>query len=426
MISREPEIVGHNDDPGSSPAARAATVLVTDASRGSAIAILRSLSRKGHRVIAADSDPRSAGFRSRWVQKHLLYPDPLRAPQMYVAALLEAVERLQVGLVIPVTDEAILPLSAAREQFRGVCRLAIPDAKALDKTIDKAQTLELAAELGVPVPRTRRVESSADGLCCAGELGWPVVLKPQTSRVWRPDTGFSCLRVAYAGSLEQLRQQLDALTKYCPVLLQEYVSGTGYGVELLVNRGVPLAGFQHRRMREVPLEGGVSSCRESVPPDPQLVDYARRLLDALEWTGLAMVEFKVGPKGPVLMEINGRVWGSLPLAVHSGMDFPAKLADLYLADQAEMPAIPDFSYVVGVRSRNVPLELAWIAHVLLGRRSAARLPIPPRRQALSALISLLNPSNRFDVASFRDPWPAMAAIRQVFVKAARKLRGTTR
>ena len=63
------------------------------------------------------------------------------------------------------------------------------------------------------------------------------------------------------------------------------------------------------------MTGGASSYRESVALDARLLEDSVRLLQALRWTGLAMVEFKVGADGYHLMEINGRVWGSLPLAV---------------------------------------------------------------------------------------------------------------
>ena len=42
-------------------------VLVTDAGRGCSIATIRSLGRAGYKVIAGDADPRSIGFRSRFV-----------------------------------------------------------------------------------------------------------------------------------------------------------------------------------------------------------------------------------------------------------------------------------------------------------------------------------------------------------------------
>jgi predicted ATP-grasp superfamily ATP-dependent carboligase len=153
-------------------------------------------------------------------------------------------------------------------------------------------------------------------------LGWPLVLKPQSSRLYHQNAGIDSFTVAYADGPERLAEQMAPFEGRCPVLLQEYCAGAGDGVELLLHEGRPLAAFQHRRLREVPITGGASAFRESVPLDPLLLDYSTRLLRELRWTGLAMVEFKSSVGGPRLMEINGRVWGSLPLAVRSGMDFP--------------------------------------------------------------------------------------------------------
>ena len=80
------------------------TVLVTDAGRGSAIAIIRSLGRKGWRVIAADFDPRSLGFRSRYTSRGLVYPAPEASPEACISTLLKAVHDWKVDLLIPVTE----------------------------------------------------------------------------------------------------------------------------------------------------------------------------------------------------------------------------------------------------------------------------------------------------------------------------------
>jgi hypothetical protein len=75
------------------------TVLVTDSGRGSALAVIRSLGSKGWRVVAADSDPRSPAFASRFCAKHLIYPDPLSAPEEAARCLYEAV--LREGVKLP-------------------------------------------------------------------------------------------------------------------------------------------------------------------------------------------------------------------------------------------------------------------------------------------------------------------------------------
>ncbi|MFQ5857929.1 MAG: ATP-grasp domain-containing protein, partial [Anaerolineae bacterium] len=401
------------------------TILVTDAHRGSAISIIRSLGRKGWHVITADSDPRSPGFRSRYSREHLLYPPPETAPCEFVVTLLKAARDRGVDLIIPVTDEVILPLSEARAQFEGICELALPEPAALEVVTNKRQTFELAERLNVPVPRTylvHTVQEAADKAQC---LGWPVVLKPQKSRLYREQARIEAFKVCYAENLSELAEQMRRFEGRCPVLLQEYCQGTGYGVELLMHCGRPLAAFQHRRLREIPVTGGVSAFRESVPLDPVLYRYSVQMLEALSWTGLAMVEFKVGGDGPKLMEINGRVWGSLPLAVHSGMDFPSHLAELHLYGPPNGNRALDSHYTIGVRARNLELDLKWIASVMLGRRHYPFLPMPGRQRGVTALLELLNPRYRFDILSLEDPQPGLAVIPNIIRKFGSKVREAT-
>ena len=273
-------------------------VLVTDSDRGSAIAIIRSLGRKGYRLVAADSDAHSLGFRSKFAHENVTYPAPEIHPDEFCEFMLKTVESLGVDLVIPVTDLAIQPLTRTREQFVGKAELAIPENKLLDYVTDKDKTVELAKRLGVPVPLTHTVSTAAEALEKAEELGWPVVLKPQTSRVLHEGEKIEKFSVTYAGGPADLEAQMKALEGRCSVLLQRYLKGTGHGVELLMRKGEPIAAFQHKRLREVPVTGGPSCYREAVRLHEDLYDYSVRLLGELGWTGLAMVEFKVGEALP--------------------------------------------------------------------------------------------------------------------------------
>jgi predicted ATP-grasp superfamily ATP-dependent carboligase len=398
-------------------------VLVTDAGRGSAIAIIRSLGRSGLQVIAADADPRSPGFRSRYASGSLVYPDPSVAADEVVETLRAAAVERGIDLIVPVSDDVGLPLSAARDRFEGVCALALPEPEALAVATDKHATLQLARHLGVPVPSTALAHTAEEALRAAQRMDWPVVVKPVASRVYR-EGAVDSFEVVYANSPEALGAHMRRLEGRCGALLQEYVAGEGHGVELLADRGKPLAVFQHRRLHEVPITGGASSLRESVPVDPTLYAHAVKLIGALQWTGLAMVEFRVGPKGPALMEINGRVWGSLPLAVKCGVDFPLALAALYLPDapSANGATYGHQSPALGVRSRNIALELVWIASVLRKRRRYDYLSAPRRREAVRAALRLPLPADGYDVLSLEDPMPGLAGIGKVTSRLARKVR----
>ncbi|MGZ6708642.1 MAG: carboxylate--amine ligase [Solirubrobacteraceae bacterium] len=400
----------------------AARVVVTDAGRGSAIAVMRSLGRRGVHVVAADHDPRSPGFRSRYVARRLLYPDPLSSPGAVVDLLHAEAAAGRIDLVVPVSDEVLLPLARQRERFAGLCALAIPDDRALAQVVDKAATLELARRVGVPVPRTAIVHSAAAAAAAAPELGWPVVLKPAVSRMLH-DGAVDRFEVTYADTPAALAEAMAPLEGRCPVLLQEHVPGEGHGVELLLDHGRTLIAFQHRRLHEVPITGGASALREGVPVEPEMLDHAQRLLGALDWTGLAMVEFRVGASGPVLMEVNGRIWGSLPLAVRSGADFPLGLAQLYLGSRLNGAAGGPASVPApGVRSRNLSLELVWIASVLGSRRRYPYLDAPRRRDGLTAALRLALPGDGFDVLSRDDPAPGISDAARAVGHLLRKVR----
>ena len=398
-----------------------ARILVTDSHLGSAVAVIRSLARRGHHVLAASPEPYSPGSYSRYAAETLRYPSPSEHATATAAALIDIVRDRAVDLLIPVTDEVILPIREVHERFADHCIVACAPDPGFTLARDKVATLKLGASIGIPTPRMVVAADAAAARDLAGTLRWPVVVKPQVSREAKKDGSIATLRVAYADDIEDLERRIAALEGLCPAVVQEYCAGTPIGVELLMHEGRPLAAFQHRRLREVPITGGASSLRESMPLDPGLLRQAVRLLEALEWTGLAMVEFKVGPDGPRLMEINGRIWGSLPLAVRAGMDFPARLADMHLSGPPPAGTPMATSYEVGVRSRNLELDVLWVASVLRRTRRYPFLPAPRRRDALLASLGWFSPADGYDILALRDPWPGFAEFARIAKKLPRKV-----
>jgi predicted ATP-grasp superfamily ATP-dependent carboligase len=401
-------------------------VLVTDAARGSAISVIRSLGRRGIEVVAADSNVRSPGFFSRYTSARVIHSDLKSDTGGAIRDLARAAREHRIDLLIPVSEDSVALLSEEREAFQGDVKLALPDRDGLQVTRDKLGTLDLATRLGIPVPRTALVESASEAVRSADSLGWPIVLKPQVSRALREEGRLDAFQVTYATDTRSLIERMRRFEHRCPVLLQEYHQGEGHGVGLLMRSGRPVLAFQHRRLREVPTTGGSSSFRESVRLDPALYDYSLRLLGALDWTGVAMVEFKLTPDGPQLMEINGRIWGSLPLAVKSGVDFPAHLADLYLGNGGDSTTAPITSYSVGVRSRDFNLELVWIAKVLFAKRQYPFLENPRRLQALPVALRLLDPRDGFDAFDVEDVRPGLAEIAHIAATIPTRLAARSR
>ncbi len=214
------------------------------------------------------------------------------------------------------------------------------------------------------------------------------------------------LSVSYVAAGAPLREAVAALADAAfPVLVQQRVVGPGAGVFLLRWDGRTCAAFAHRRIREKPPSGGVSVLRESIALSPELQAGAEAILDRLDWRGVAMVEFKIDAesKRPYIMEINGRFWGSLQLAIDAGVDFPRLLVDAALGS----PPRKSPSYRPGVRSRWL---MGDVDHLLMRvRRSADALDLPPgapgRIRTVAGFMTAFLPPNRSEILRLSDPAP---------------------
>jgi predicted ATP-grasp superfamily ATP-dependent carboligase len=380
-----------------------AVALVTDGEQRAALAVVRSLGRAGYDVRVCSSRPRSLAGASRHCRAQAHVPDALAHPAEFAAAVRERAARWGAAFLLPVSEASLLALLPAGERPPGVC-IPFPGLDAFRAISDKERVARAAARVGIAVPEQRVLATSADAAALdADALRFPLVLKPA-----RSVAGGAKLVVRHAADAAQLRARLAELPDAAfPLLLQQRVVGPGVGVFALLWDGEPRALFAHRRIREKPPSGGVSVYRESIPADPELTRRAVALLRAFGWRGVAMVELKVDDATgtPYLMEVNGRFWGSLQLAVDAGVDFPALL--LRAAEGA--PATPPPAYRAGVRSR-------WwwgdVDHLIARlRRSPAELDLPPgapgRRRAVLDFLTLWRPGDRNEVLRLDDPLPLL-------------------
>ncbi|WP_426573895.1 ATP-grasp domain-containing protein [Aquihabitans sp. McL0605] len=394
-------------------------VLVTDAGRTSSLAVIRSLGRAGHTVVAADSASNPTGARSRYATELASYPSPFVAGAGATAAALAGLARRhRIDVIVPVTDDVIVPLDEHRNLLPDGCTLAMPDHDLLHAAGSKVGSTRLARSLGIGVPRHEIVHRAADTEGIIDRLGAPVVVKPDRSRIIGPDGRLQRGSVAYAWTDDEARRAVEAAGQ--EVVIQAYHQGVGHGIGMVLADGRPLLAVQHRRLHEVPVTGGASARRVTVAPDPDLLASACAILGELGWTGAAMVEFKVGADGPAFMEINGRLWGSLPLAVLAGCDIPSRMVDVHLGEPEACAAPLDTSYRTDVVSRNLDLELLWIGSVLAKGRKASNLVSFERREGVLAAVDLLRSNQGDDLAAPDDRRPVLTGVRRAFGHAAHK------
>lgn len=338
-------------------------VLVTDLRYRMALAAIRDLSDAGHTVYGLHfGSPESACPPSAYSRCLTAWntADDAEGVRRAELALQEASRRDAV--LFPVGAKTIAALAEAE-----AANALVPSTAQLDLAGDKSRVLALAQSLGVETPR-----------------GWENPRDAQLPAVIKYRDGEALqLHAPQRYTVCTAREQLDAawarMSAFAadrgqePPLIQEYISGEGFGVSCVFDRDSrPVSVICHRRLREYPITGGPSAACEAIWDDA-LVNRALTLLRALSWRGIAMVEFKGSLKRPVLMEINPRIWGSFPLTRVSKSGF----SDAYVRAAAgeRLPVVTGPTYVPGVRMgfclSNLAAAAAYMKHLHPGKAAHA-------------------------------------------------------
>jgi len=385
-------------------------VLVLDAATTQALTVVRSLGSRGINVAAADSVQWAKSFFSRFCGETFAYTSPAVSIDAFLKGVQDLLRGRPYDLLLPISDRTILPISLRREEVSPLLKaLSLPPHEAIEIAQDKEKTLHLAQSLGVPVPATKCLDDLSQLEEIADSCLYPIVVKPRASYRVVGDQVISGGRPQYAFNREEFIAKYKAAHQLSPFpIVQEFVPGVGFGVFMLMNQGQPRVLFGHQRLREMFPTGSGSSYRVSVPVDPRMREYTLRLLQALNWHGVAMVEFKQDRRDgiPKLMEINGRFWGSLPLAIAAGVDFPYLLCRMMLEGDIEEVV----TYRVGVRCRWLVGDLVHLGEVFKGPPPGWPGPFPRRGETVIDFLRLREKDLYYDDFQFCDVKPFFAEV----------------
>ncbi len=399
-----------------------ARILILDGHSSAALAFTRSAGRSENWVaVGANADIFAAAKLSRYCRTSFSYPVSTDGAAAFVDEIVEFVSDHQIDLVVPITDWTIVPLSEHRERFSSGCRVAIPSRAAIELASDKYQTLQLAEEIGIKTPRTWLIRSQQDLQLPAMEF--PLVVKDRFSLRWRDDRVVAG-GVSYAYSREELERKVaDRLLATGDVLVQEFTPGTGIGFSCFIAGDEVRAPFQWKRIREVDPRGSASSCRESVSLEKRVEAASTALIRQIGFEGIAMVEYKqaTGSTEPVLMEINGRPWGSIALPIASGVDYPKYLIDWWLSGKLP-PQKP--SYRKGITCRRMIGELTHLSNLRAGKPANWPLAYPGFWSSLLKISVPWYPGMHYDDLWLSDPKPGLEGLTNWFRSRVQKKRSS--
>jgi predicted ATP-grasp superfamily ATP-dependent carboligase len=384
------------------------TVLVLDGAQRSALAATRSLGRKRVRVIVAEEADNSMAACSRFCAESFRYPSARTEPGAFMDALARECRRRGVDVLYPMSDVTMYHVLKHRGALDGVT-IPYGSFEAYESLTDKWRFFELARSLGLSIPTTHFIARASELPRAAGELRFPLVIKPYRSQLLSGGQWIHA-RVAYADSYEELEAVVGGVAYFAehPFLLQEYIQGENQGIFALCNHGVPQAFFANRRIRDVPPAGGMVVLAESIPMNVLTRAIAARLLSHVAWHGVAMVECKIRDGVPYILETNARFWASTQLAVDCRVDYPWLLYQLATGRALDVPE----PYEERRRLRSL---LGDFDHYYM---TAARIDLnryetdDDRRRALAGFWRFWDRRTYYEINRWSDPGPFLHELAQ--------------
>ena len=257
----------------------------------------------------------NCAFYSKSVKnRRLINKHPLTHPNAFARQLLKMVEADDIDFIFPLGPHEDHVILNHLDEFTDISELAY-NPSARRASLDKGRTLAIAQDLGIPIPKTLSLSKFMDSTI---DMKYPLIVKPKVAN-------YAWIHAELITGKKEMQSFLRRSIDKEPFLVQEYVPGNGYGFFALYNKKRNLvAYFMHNRIHETLGWGGFSTLSKS-HYDERLRSLGERLLKNLSFSGVAMVEFRKDIRSGefILMEINGRYWGSLPLAISAGVDFPS-------------------------------------------------------------------------------------------------------
>ena len=327
------------------------------------LAVCRSLGRAGWIVDAAPWNFRAPALQSKYIRNIVSIPYYLDSGEDWLTAVEGLLEREAYAALIPCDERALLPLHHHRDRLAPQTVLALPHSDAIDTLFDKHLTRQLAQAETVAVADGRLLTGAMmTAAAIEAECGLPLVLKPRWS--YRMDALYQRQSVKLVQDRGDLDQSLVGLKPETHIV-ESLFFGVGVGVSILADEGRVLQAFQHERVHEAIPVGG-SAYRKSMPLDEDLTAAVQRIVAATRYTGVAMFEFKRNKEAGdwILLEINARPWGSLPLPVSLGIDFPAR----WLALIVDGESTPEHDYRSPVHGRHLVMDISALLEEAQSRR----------------------------------------------------------
>lgn len=339
----------------------------------STLAVVRSLGRRGIPVILITPNQRDGVARSKYVKKTEVCPDIQNSEVILLEFFIELSRRYPgKNVLLPTVDECAYFVGKHHDQLSEYYLIPAPDSRAMNKVNNKRFQYEAAEQLGIPIPETYFPKTVVDVEILSRTIThYPYVIKPNVSFEWKLASARSGARGKKglrANNAEELIAAARAVfVQNQEFMIQELIGGRDDRLFTFLgffsNDHQPVSWFIRKKIRQSPIDFGYCTMTESCH-DPVVLDQSVRLLQAINYRGIAGVEWKLDPTTDTykLIEINGRPVNTTGCAIASGVDLPA--IAYFHAIGRPLPPVTDWQD--GQR-------WAWLAMDIWAARELARL-----------------------------------------------------
>ena len=324
-------------------------ILVTSGAWQAALACVQSLGRAGHKVCLIDQDPNLALAHSKYCHKQYTCPSE-KNEEYYIDFLLSFLAKKSFDVLIPISDDCIRYCSKNAEDIKQHVKLLVPNFENILLAANKKNTYLFAIEHNIPIPKTYFPPNLDEVSALSENKIYPCVVKIPDNHVTQD--------VFHAKNQRELLKlfKTKLFQNHWPII-QEFIPGDVFSLTAVAHQG-RIYGYATFKTPPHYTNGGMPPISFSVT-DPKILDQAKDLIEALNWTGAIDLSYLKTKEGHyLLLKINPRFSSLLNCAYRLGADLPQIYADLAMENVTK--EFTQASYKENIMFRTVfPTEITW-------------------------------------------------------------------
>ena len=269
------------------------------------------------------------------------------------------------GILFPLDDSSLWLCSRLSLPERW--KLAGPRGENANLALNKWTQVAAAQSAGFSVPSSCIATGMSE--LEPSRTRFPLIMRPANAVLVEGSRFARGANWICADEIE-LERAFTAWKNRGPLLVQDFIEGSGEGIFGLATIEGVKAMSSHRRLRMMNPHGSGSSACAAQPVPDEVRESVERFIRNTGWQGIFMIELLRERSGRRwFIEFNGRSWGSMALARRQGLEYPA-WAVRHALDSGFVP--PPLSSLGGpIECRNLGRELVHLLFVLRGSKSGA-------------------------------------------------------